>query len=118
MKFLVDLITAILAKVVPAWIKKSKQSMDKGAKPGTQEGKIKEKLKKDGWIVVFFAIFLFCSCATRVVYIEPGKSVRLRETVKNVKVWVKTDQGEVLPGVADLKEGGFYIPHIDQEDTD
>lgn len=50
-----------------------------------------------------------CS-AREVVYLGDSttKTVRLRETVKNVKLWVKDKDGNVLPTVGDLPEGGYY----------
>ena len=54
---------------------------------------------------------LMSSCTAReVIYLDSSstKTVRLRETVKNVKVWVKNESGESVSGVADLSEGGYY----------
>lgn len=49
-------------------------------------------------------------CASRVVYLGSSttKMVQLRQTVKDVKVWVKDSTGTAMPGVADLQEGGYY----------
>ena len=65
-------------------------------------------------------IFLFllplnsCTTADRVVYLGANttKTVRLRETVKGVKVWYKDSTGVSLPGKADLLEGGYYREDI------
>jgi hypothetical protein len=51
------------------------------------------------------------SCAAReVIYLGDGttKTVRLRETVKGVNVWVKDSTGTTFPAEADLLEGGYY----------
>ena len=120
--FLTNLITNILAKLLPMFIKSSKPKMTKSAKPGKTEKKIKEKLKKDGWIVcLFLVIFIFvggCGWSTRVIFIEPGKSVQLGETIKDVRVWVLDENGERVPGKGDLKEGGFYVPHYKSDESD
>ncbi|NMW22651.1 MAG: hypothetical protein HKK67_13735 [Chlorobiaceae bacterium] len=49
-------------------------------------------------------------CGSRVVYLgnSTTRTVQLRETVRNVKVWVKDSTGTAVPGVADLLEGGYY----------
>lgn len=48
--------------------------------------------------------------ASRTMYLGESstKTVRLRETVKNVKVWVLDSTNVAHPSVADLPEGGFY----------
>lgn len=50
------------------------------------------------------------SCAVRVMYLDAKttKTVRLRETLKGAKIWVKDSTGAVLPAKADLLEGGYY----------
>lgn len=44
------------------------------------------------------------------VYVPHGQAVRLRETVKRVKVWVRTETGEIVPGKMDLPEGWYCLP--------
>ena len=44
------------------------------------------------------------------VYVPHGQAVRLRETKKQVKVWVKTETGEIVPGKMDLPEGWYCLP--------
>ncbi len=48
--------------------------------------------------------------ADRVVYLGNAstKTVRLREAIKDAKVWYKDSTGVSLPGVSDLAEGGYY----------
>ena len=61
-------------------------------------------------IVCVFIIFaVIVGCGGKVIYLDPGDAVRLRQDVKNVKVWVKTKDGEIIPTKTDLKEGGFYM---------
>lgn len=36
------------------------------------------------------------------------QTVRLRETIKGAKVWVKDSTGTVIPAVMDLPEGGYF----------
>jgi hypothetical protein len=46
----------------------------------------------------------------RTVYVPHGTPVRLRETVKDVKVWVKDADGQPVAGEVDLYEGWYALP--------
>ena len=50
------------------------------------------------------------ACATRTVYVPDGTPVRLRETVRNAKVWVLDARGEPVPGEMGLPEGWYCLP--------
>lgn len=54
-------------------------------------------------------ILLLTGCV-RTIYVPHGTPVRLRETVKDVKVWVKDSGGEPVAGRMDLYEGWFALP--------
>ena len=47
---------------------------------------------------------------TRTIYVPHGTPVRLRETVKDVKVWVKDADGEPVAVRMDLYEGWYALP--------
>jgi hypothetical protein len=47
---------------------------------------------------------------TRTIYVPHGTPVRLRETVKDVKVWVKDADGEPVAGRMDIYEGWYALP--------
>jgi len=46
----------------------------------------------------------------RTIYVPHGTPVRLRETVKDVKVWVKDADGEPIAGRMDISEGWYALP--------
>ena len=46
---------------------------------------------------------------TRTIYVPPGRSVRLRQDIKNVKIWIKDAKGEVRASTLTLKEGWFVM---------
>ena len=46
----------------------------------------------------------------RTIYVPHGTPVRLRETVKDVKVWVKDADGEPVAGRMDIYEGWYALP--------
>ena len=55
-------------------------------------------------------------CGTRTVYVAPGEPVRLRETVRDAKVWVLDEHGEPVAGRMDLPEGWYALP-VPKEDA-
>ena len=59
-------------------------------------------------------ILLLPGCM-RTVYVPHGTPVRLRETVKDVKVWVKDADGEPVAGRMDIYEGWYALPLEEDE---
>jgi len=51
----------------------------------------------------------------RTIYVPHGTPVRLRETVKHVKVWVKDADGEPVAGKMNLPEGWYSLPMPEDE---
>ena len=47
---------------------------------------------------------------TRTIYVPHGTPVRLRETVKDAKVWVKDADGKPVAGKMDLPVGWYCLP--------
>ena len=66
-------------------------------------------------LLSFLLPLLLLAGCTRTVYVPHGTPVRLRETVKDVKVWVKDADGEPVAGRMDLYEGWFVLP-LDNEE--
>ena len=56
------------------------------------------------------AVVLLAGCVTRTVYVPHGTPVRLRETIRAAKVWVKDADGEAVKGEVDLHEGWYALP--------
>jgi len=80
----------------------------KAIQTARQRNGSKKRSKINGVMTLSIIVFFLIGCATTdVVYVPPGDAVKLRETVKNVKVWVKTTDKIVLPGTTDLYEGWF-----------
>mgnify|MGYP001770165912 CR=1 FL=1 len=69
-------------------------------------------------IVLFLVVISSSGCAifTRTVYVPDGKAVRLRQDVKNVKVWVKEVGGNTAEGRMTLQEG-WYCKSMPQEEV-
>ena len=65
-------------------------------------------------IPLLLPILLLTGCV-RTIYVPHGTPVRLRETVKDVRVWVKDADGEPVAGRMDLYEGWYALPLADEE---
>ena len=61
-------------------------------------------------IPFLLTIMLLPGCGVRTIYVPHGTPVRLRETVKDVKVWVKDADGKPVAGKMDLPEGWYALP--------
>lgn len=66
------------------------------------------------------SLFLFLVCLTctglvgcmsmRTIYIPNGQAVKLRQTVKKVKVWILDKEKKMVEGTMDLPEGWYCLP--------
>lgn len=65
------------------------------------------------FVIVSFTGF---GCVTRVVLVPPGEPVRLRETIRQAKIWVADKDGKEIPAVADLPEGWYALPDPGPDD--
>ena len=65
-------------------------------------------------IPLLLPILLLTGCV-RTIYVPHGTPVRLRETVKDVRVWVKDADGEPVAGRMNLYEGWYALPLDDEE---
>ena len=68
-------------------------------------------MRRHGWIILIICI---TGCWTRTIYVPAGEPVRLRETIRNVNVWVLDENGKPVAGRMDLPEGWYCLP-IDEE---
>jgi len=65
--------------------------------------------------VFSFVLLLFLpGCSNQTIYVPNGQAVRLRGTIKNAPVWVKTEKGDVVSGVMNLPEGWYCLPDSDK----
>jgi len=48
-------------------------------------------------------------CGSHVIVVPAGEPVRLRETVRGVKVWVADGKGQEIPAVVDLPAGWWAL---------
>lgn len=68
-------------------------------------------------LIPFLLPILLLTGCVRTVYVPYGTPVRLRETVSDVKIWVKDSSGQPVAGKMTLPEGWYALPVPDDEDT-
>lgn len=61
-------------------------------------------------LIPFLLPFVLLTGCVRTIYVPDGTPVRLRETVKDAKVWVKDAAGQAVEGRMDLPEGWYALP--------
>jgi len=66
-------------------------------------------------LIPFLLPILLLAGCVRTIYVPHGTPVRLRQTVKNTKVWVKDADGKPVAGKMDLPEGWYAVELDDEE---
>ncbi len=61
-------------------------------------------------VAEIFVLACLSGCATRVVLVPPGEPVRLRETLRAVKVWAADKTGREVEVTVDLPAGWYCLP--------
>lgn len=120
MNWLIAVLTAFFRALLPWVAKQSRPTAEDAAPDQRTKDKLRAKVRKHWMIVAFVLPVLLTGCAggspfTRTIYVPHGTPVRLRETIKDAKVWVKDADGQVVPGKMDLPEGWYALPVEDEE---
>ena len=66
-------------------------------------------------LIPFLLPILLLTGCVRTIYVPHGTPVRLRETLEDVKVWVKDANGQPVAGKMELPEGWYALP-LDEEE--
>ena len=121
--WLAAIISAIVQALVAILAKRSKPTSEDGAKQAELRNRLRDEVRRK-WsgkklpvIAFLVAVLALPGCATRTIYVANGEPVRLRETVRNAKVWVLDENGEPTAGVMDLPAGWYCLP-VSQEGGD
>jgi hypothetical protein len=115
MKWLLTILTAFFRALLP-WVAKRSQPTAEDADPDREtRDRLRRQVRKH-WLIaaVMLPVLLLAGCSggdpfTRTIYVPHGTPIRLRETVKDVKVWVKDADGEPVAGRMDLAEGWYCL---------
>lgn len=114
MTWLVQLLVALIRALLPALF----QSVEPTCEEARGEPELRRRLKdaiRRQWgrsamvLVIVLSLLSVSGCWWRTIYVPHTVPVRLRQTLRNVKVWVKDADGKPVPGRMDLPEGGYYL---------
>ena len=110
MKWFIAILTAILQVLLPWAVKQSRPTAEDADPDRQTRDRLRAKVRKHWLIVAVVLPILLTGCSVRTVYVPHGTPVRLRETVEDVKVWVKDADGKPVAGKMDLPEGWYAVP--------
>ena len=65
---------------------------------------------KKALVVTICASAWLAGCASRSVIVPAGEPVRIRETLRSVKVWVADARGDEVEAVVDIPAGWYALP--------
>ena len=114
MKVLIAIIVAILQVLLPAMFKASEKTAEDSAPQPELRKRLRKRVRQT-WAVVLLCVVFLAGCGARTIYVPHGEPVRLRETMRGAKVWVKDQQGNTVAGRVDLLEG-WYCLELPPED--
>ena len=119
---------AVLRAFFPAMFAEMKASARDTAEDSRPQPELKARLQnrvratwgRAGTVgALVFCVLMLPGCGTRTVYVPPGEVVRLRQPVKNAKIWVMDANGNPVPSRMTLPEGWFVLgdPGVDAPET-
>ena len=126
MNILLNVLSVILHVLVPMLLRRSPDTMEDAARQPQLRERLQKKIRAT-WsrtaltVILLLSICPMGGCAfqqTRTVYIQDGQPVRLRETIRNAKVWVPDKDGNPIAAVADLPEGWYCLALTDEPEGD
>jgi len=112
MQWMIAILTAVLQVLVPWAAKRSQPTAEDAAPQDELRKRLRDKIRKT-WkvpLLLLAAMLLVSGCGARTVYVPGGDPVRLRETVRGVKVWVMGADGQPVAGKMDIPEGWYALP--------
>ena len=116
MQWLIRLVVELLSKLLPWVAKQSKPTAEDADHNVQTRDKLRKRVKRF-WLIGFILLpVAIGGCSVRTIYVTHGTPVRLRETIKDAKVWIKDSDGQVIAGKMDLSEGWYALPLSDQEE--
>ena len=118
MRWVIAILEALLRALLPAILKASKHTAEDGATQAELRERLRRKVRKT-WrlgILILLVVLLLPGCGTRTIYVPHGTPVRLRETIRDARVWVLDANGKPVAGRIDLPEGWFCLPVTDGQD--
>ena len=105
---------AVLKALLPALFRAARPTCE-DADPQTElRDRLRARVRRTwgaarAWSLLPIAVLLLAGCG-RTVYVPEGAPVRLRETVRDAKVWVMGKDGAPVAGEMDIPEGWYCLP--------
>jgi len=106
---LITILIGILKIVLPAVIERVEPRFREADPQIALRDKLRAKIKQTWPVMVMLMMLLVPGCGREAVYVPDGTPVRLRETVRNAKVWVVDKDKNVLAAEMDLPEGWYCL---------
>ena len=108
MKAFVAILVALLQVLLPALFQATKSTAEDAAGQPELKKRLRKRVRQT-WAVVLLCVLLLSGCGTRTIYVADGEPVRLRETIRGAKVWVKDQHGNTVAGEVNLLEGWYCL---------
>ena len=125
MKDLIPLVRVVIRAIVRAFLPAAFEAARDAARDTAEDALPQPELKarlqnrvRATWGragAVALCIVLAAGCGTRSIYVSDGQPVRLRQPVKNAKVWVMDANGNPVPSRMTLPEGWYALPVPDAD---
>jgi len=116
MKWVIELIIAVLRVLLPAIIDREPATAEESARQPELRKRLEDKVRSR-WAVALMAAVLAgavclpgCHRQKDVIYVPSGEPVRIRERVRNAEVWIMDADGNPYPGVIDIPAGWYALP--------
>ncbi len=110
---IIQIIVAVLQAVLPAMLNR-KDTFEDAKKQTALKDRLNDRIDKS-WGKAAIPLVLVCLLLTgctssKVIYVPDGEPVKIRETIKNAKVWTLDSQGKPVAGKMDIPAGWFALP--------
>ncbi|MFI4912428.1 MAG: hypothetical protein ACIAQZ_12245 [Sedimentisphaeraceae bacterium JB056] len=117
MTILIQILVAVLQAILPAMINR-KDSFEDAKKQTDLKKKLNQRIDQN-WgkvaLPLLVCVFLAGCVSTKTVYITSGEPVRIRETIKNAKVWTLDADGNPVAGKIDIPAGWYALPFTEED---
>ena len=109
--WILAILTAIVRALLPFLTEKVKRTAEDGRRDPELRKRLQARLRKSAWVAgaLILALALALPGCTRTIYVPAGEPVRLRETIRDAKVWVLDADGQPAAGKMDLPEGWYAL---------
>ena len=108
MKALITILVAVLQVLIPALFKAATPPAEDSAPQPEVKRRLRQRVRQT-WAVILLGILFITGCANRTILVPEGEPVRLRETIRNAKVWVMGANGKPTAGKMDLPAGWYCL---------